>query len=101
MQGEEVITEECLGCGQSAAAAAGGGGLLPCGGPPPAFVKERERNTEVRINWAPSRPTHGSYVCFPLRALAAAVHSLATRARIEFSQYKRHAAQFKLWSFWG
>ena len=74
-----VITEECLGCGQSAAAAAGGGGgggLLPCGGPPPAFVKERERNREVKTKWAPSRPAHGSCVWLPLCALAAAVHSL-------------------------
>lgn len=101
-----VITEECLGCGQSAAAAAAaavGGGLLPCGGPPPAFVKERERerNREVKIKWAPSRPTHGSCVWFPLCALAAAVHSLVTRARKEFSLCKSHAGKPNFGHFLG
>lgn len=42
MQGKPVysgvITQECLGCGQSAAL-----GLLPGGGPPPVFFKDTER----------------------------------------------------------
>lgn len=68
-----VITEECLGCGQSAAAAAAaavGGGLLPCGGPPPAFVKERERETErLRSNGRPLGQ-HMAPVCGSLCALS-------------------------------
>lgn len=60
MQGKPVysgvITQECLGCGQSAAL-----GLLPGGGPPPLFFKDTEREREVVSKRVSLQPNSAAY----------------------------------------